>query len=88
MEGLSLRSAPASSAFCGPRTGSEKSNIVVEHGLRGLRIFPEKSETRLVLAIAKNKADNKVDDDTEFYDGELKETIEAVTRSDARRNSN
>jgi hypothetical protein len=41
-----------------------------------------------ILPIAKNRVENNVDDDTEFYEGELKEAIEAVTRWDALRKSN
>ena len=39
-----------------------------------------------LLPIARNRIENKVDDDTEFYEGELKETIEVVTRSPDARN--
>jgi hypothetical protein len=41
-----------------------------------------------ILPIARTRVENKVDDASEFYEGELKEAVEAVTQSDARRNSN
>jgi hypothetical protein len=44
--------------------------------------------TTQILPIAKKRVENNLDDDTEFYEGELKEAIEAVEQSNAKRNSN
>ncbi|HUD48232.1 MAG TPA: contact-dependent growth inhibition system immunity protein [Candidatus Baltobacteraceae bacterium] len=41
-----------------------------------------------ILPVAKNRIENKVADGTEFYEGELKEAIEAVTQADDRQHPN
>lgn len=44
--------------------------------------------TAHILPLAKNRLENKMDDGTEFYEGELMEAIAAVTHSEAQRNPN
>jgi hypothetical protein len=37
--------------------------------------------TNYILPIAKNRVENKIDDDSEIYEGELKEAIDSAVRA-------
>jgi hypothetical protein len=50
--------------------------------------WKQRIATNQILPIVKNRVENKVDDDTEFYEGELQEAVAAVTQSEAQRDPN